>query len=717
MPILNGAPQNLKLGVLDNSGTTVFPSNDPLPKLFMPLVFFYAEKGTTAKIPTTGAKLVHMYGANSFDPKSSYYNHASKLVEVLFGGGQSAIMSKRIVPSDAADPSDFTLWIDILPLTFQACERNSDGAPVMNGETCVIDADGPNIDGYMIKYILSNSQNVVGDPGYGAHASKTGTMDDGSGGASTMYPLFDFKASEKGSHYNNLGIAIKSLTSDEIAADYIDVTKALPYALKLFERPDENSTGVVRKNLFSSTSSTFTLKDGVLDPYTEKNFNLSDIFPGNWYNEKNVLKPLVYNEFEAPYVYKENIASVVDMFITSEESYVSETPTTWHDGEDAATITWFDFTTEDSELLIEEQGYLFNIFTLKSSTGVPYFSVRFDTDTEVPPPMGSEVNINEDSVLYMGGGDDGTMNNTNFETAVVEEMTKYLDPNSEVMNYAINNETCVINSGFTLTTAKELSNIIAIRKNTNVFFGTHDEALGTAYATLESERAIAVSLSTRLKLSPESEFFGTSVARGTIIGGSGVFRDGSINKRSSNVYDFALKLARFCGNAENKFRSQYRFDGGENAIIEDLVDIQPSFVPDGIKPLLWDEGLNYPEPMERNIYFYPAYQTVYGNDTSVLNAPLMAIAIAYLNTVAEEAWRNFTGFMGSKAQLADGIVAYVNKKTANAFTGYFEVTPSVEFTEEDIERGYSWTLVIKIKGNVMPTVQTTRIEAYRFDNA
>lgn len=712
--IYSASPKNEKLGTLDVDGTVIRPSAKSVPKLHNPLVFTFAAKGTDKKVQNTGPEALLMYGSDTFDVTKPYYKHTTNLMEVMFGAGQASMAMKRIIPSDANDEAEFTLWIDILPLTYQACERNSDGAPVMDGETCLINAGAGTIDGYMIKYIVSDNT-VAGDPGFGLRVSKTGTMDDGSGGTSTMYPLMDFKAANKGAAYNNLAIAIESLTNDEILSEYIDTAKVLPYRLKIFERTNSESTGVIKATLTGSVGSIFTLNDTVLDPYTKRKFNIGTVFPSGWYNETDVLKPLVYNDFVAPHIYKANIATVIDMFITSEAQYVSSTPSTWYDGLDAATSSWFDFTTDVDADLIANEGYLFNIFSLKSSTGVPYFSVRFETDTAVPSAMGKEVNVNGSSPIYMSNGSDGTLSNAEFEAGVTAYMAKYLDESSEVMNYATNVENIIYDSGFTSDTKTTLANIIAIRMNTNAIFGTHDDQLGTSYLTLDSERAIATNLMTRLSLFPESSYFGTSVVRGTIIGGSGMFRDGSIENRVSNVFDFAKKLARFAGNLENKFRTNFAFDGGKNAVIEDLIDIEPSFIPETIKPTLWNDGLNWPEPYDRVQYHYTAYQTVYELDTSVLNSPIVSIAIAYLQTIAEEAWRNYTGANISQAQLSDAIIGYVNKNTSQNFGGYIEVTPTVKFTEADNERGYSWTLVIKLRANTIKTVQTTQIEASRFE--
>ena len=92
------------------------------------------------------------------------------------------------------------------------------------------------------------------------------------------------------------------------------------------------------------------------------------------------------------------------------------------------------------------------------------------------------------------------------------------------------------------------------------------------------------------------------------------------------------------------------------------------------------------------------------------------MAICTLNKIAAEAWRNFTGSSDlTRAQLADAVVAFVNGRVANKFDGRFVIVPEVEFTEADLQRGYSWNLVTKIYSNNLMSVMLTRVEAYRLN--
>jgi hypothetical protein len=112
--------------------------------------------------------------------------------------------------------------------------------------------------------------------------------------------------------------------------------------------------------------------------------------------------------------------------------------------------------------------------------------------------------------------------------------------------------------------------------------------------------------------------------------------------------------------------------------------------------------------------FFPALQTVYENDTSVLNSFFTAVAISYLNKVQHAAWREFTGSMSlTDAQLEEQVNNFVSAAVKDKFDNKFVIVPNATVTEFDALRGYSWTLPIKIYSPNMKTVMTAFTQAYR----
>ena len=129
----------------------------------------------------------------------------------------------------------------------------------------------------------------------------------------------------------------------------------------------------------------------------------------------------------------------------------------------------------------------------------------------------------------------------------------------------------------------------------------------------------------------------------------------------------------------------------------------------------WETQVNWAQPANRREYFFPAIQTIYPYDDSVLNGFFNTAVILDLNTIADKTWRMFSGnSRDSKEVLRDRIINYYNSQTAGRYdNSVAAIVPDVVFTEEDEIRGYSWTLNVSIYANVAKTVQTVAIFAYR----
>jgi len=715
MNILNASPQAILLGTDDKSARIVTPEREPIPQ-HLPKFYLFTEKGTTDPMLVGGAKMLATYGAASFDKLSPYYNHAT-LFSTTIAGEANVQMVQRVIPDDANPEANFTLYLDIVADKVPNYLRNSDGGIVtdVNTGAYVVDPATPEIDGHRIKFIKEYTPTGLT---LGSNLSKTGHMVNADGDNSTMYPILDIKAKYRGGYYNNVGISIESMPQITIPSTVISKAKILPYKFKLYTRVDDKTTAVVQKSLYGEEGVMFSLKEDAINPVTENGFDLDAIFPEEWSNETNVLLPLKYSDYEDVHVYYDNVKALLTAIMNQEKLYVTDIPTTWNDGLDSDTLSWFDFTTADLTELQDNEINLIDIFSAHSSKYIKYFTLHHDEETTVTSTATmKEVQIGANTPLFLEGGSNGTMDNANYETLVVREMAKYLDTDSEVMEMAINVESIIYDSGFTLATKKELCNFIAFRKDTMVMLTTHDASLGNYILPLSDERAIGVNLKTRLQLTPESDYFGTKVMRGVIVPGTGLLNDDSLKYRVPQLLEIAKKSAAYMGASTGNWKHVNMFDRAPGSIVKTLKDLQPSFIPAGVKPALWQAGLVWTQPFDRRQYFFPGIQTVYENDTSVLNSYFTVMAICTLNKIAAEAWRNFTGSSDlSQAQFADAVVSFVNNRVLGRFDDRFVIVPEVHFTEGDKQRGYSWTLVTKIYAHNMKTVMVSYVEAYRLEN-
>lgn len=712
--IKNASPQNVPLGTNDLSGRVVTPGPLEIPQHLIKS-FFFARKGTTKPMITSGGSMLLNYGSETFDINDKYYNHSTRFM--LGAAAHGSVMAQRVVPDDAGVNSNIVVYLDIVSDDVPNYVRTSTGEYVLdaNGDP-VVDSTNTTIRGYKVNLVseVMTAPNYVFGTATSTTGSLTGTNEDGVSINSTRYPILELKAKYKGEYYNNIGVSIEKLLNEDIDDRIIDANKALPFRLSLFERPDSDSTPVRIKSLYGEPSVMFSFKEKAINPLTGARYDLEAVFDNNWYNETNPLLPLKYNDYEAIKLYRDNLELVTGLVMATESQYITDVDQTWSDGLTANTASWFDFTKTDTELLNDpEELYLLDIFNGKSSKNINYFTVIMDNNVNLPASL-KLVTFSANTPIFLGGGSDGTLSNDMFETLVVREMQKYLDPDSEVMDMAINVESVMYDSGYTLETKKELCNFIAVRKDTAVVMGTHDASLGESTLPLSDARAIAVALKTRLKLTPESTYFGTSVMRGILVAGAGNMPDNSTKDFIPETYSILIKSSKMMGAGNGKWKAVELFDKAPKSVITELVNIQPRFIPSGIKPTLWNDGIVWAQPYDMTQYHFPAIQTVYEDDTSVLNSWFTVAAICTLQKVADWAWRNFTGSVDlTKAEFAQAVVDFVNLNIKDRFADMFVIIPEVVFTNADDQRGYSYNLVISIYANNMKTVQVTTIEARR----
>ena len=179
--------------------------------------------------------------------------------------------------------------------------------------------------------------------------------------------------------------------------------------------------------------------------------------------------------------------------------------------------------------------------------------------------------------------------------------------------------------------------------------------------------------------------------------------------------DLAYKAARMMGGT--KWNKNLIFDAGGKNTIKDYKDIQPSFVPGGIVADLWNIGLIWPDSYDRETYFFPAMQSVYDNDTSVMNNFYAGIALTVDVLVTDSVWRQFTGTTSMKtAEFLSAVEDKANEKLNGIFDGVITASAKATVTDFDEAKGFSYTLATKLGGNVMKTVQTHHTEMWNNDD-
>jgi hypothetical protein len=488
---------------------------------------------------------------------------------------------------------------------------------------------------------------------------------------------------------------------------------AYPYYISVIRKPDVNTSPNIQTTIFGDTRTMVTFKPKVTDPLTNANMYIGDVFIDAYQNLTNLAFPLTYGDFDTLYVYNANIDTVLTQFFESELPYFDIES---------------DFRLGSGATYDVSQRHLFNFVSLTDSNNIPYQSVIFTNDA-------TSLQLGPLSNLYASNGTDGTMllsdntiDNQAFANLVTAAMQAYTDPNNEVQDKAINVESIFYDTGFPISTKQALCNAIAIRNDTFVVLSTYTAPLpirsapgSNLYITgsevlmdSSQEFSIATSLLTFLQNYPESDYFGTPVMRGMVIGRSGRLMNSNYLPRLPLSLDRAIKAAIYMGASNGVWTSGANFDSAPGSIVDTMYDISITWVPASVRNANWDIGLNWVQAYDRRSFFFPALKTVYDNDTSVLNSFFTAMAICQINKIVDAAWRDFSGASHlSNAQLAQRVNDYITSAVQNKFDNRFTIKPAAYFTNDDVLRGFSITVPVSIYANNMVTVMTTYVKAFR----
>ncbi len=702
--IYNAAPMVINLGTEDLSTVQLPIEPEAFPQ-HCPKFYLYTKKGPVTPQLVGSAHAAQLYGTESFMIGKQWFNYNTALYNEIAATGNKCML-QRLQPVDAGPAANITFWLDVLPVTVNITQRNSDGSIAVDSSGNPI-TTGQTASGYQVKWVVTSSSNqdyVIGEQvitaGNQISSGSTvtpnasdyviGSVATSGEGTSTRYPIVEFQTSSFGNWGNNVGIQIFAGTQSSlnfpVPATLLKSTLVYPYYIQIQERPNSNTSPSVVPTILGSNNNLFSFLPNTINPLTGANMYLQDQFVGWYNNTSNPNFPRVYGPLNQVYVYTDNIQTLLQMFYQAEIPFINQ---------------WSDFNGSP-----DEYG-LFNFVSGVSSQNVPYQTYFFADDTD-------SAYLNSSTINYCGGSSDGTMNDTLFAGLVAQEMANYLDPENPVQDLATNVESIIYDSGFPLSTKQALCNFIAVRPDTFVVLGTYEA--NTPPPTADEEYATAIALSTQLQMFPESEYFGTPVMRGAIVGRCGKLVNSQYNKYVPLTFEWAKKAATYMGASDYKWKTGFNFDGAPGSIITSMKDINITFVPPAAKNIDWSVGLNWVQAFDRRSLFFPAFKTVYNNDTSVDTSFITVMAVCTLNKIQHEAWRTFSGESYlTNAQLITRTNDFITQSTNGIFDNRFIVVPNTFISDMDNIRGYSWHINTKLYADNMKTVAISYVTTYRMD--
>lgn len=687
--ILNAAPMTRLLGTQDMSTRPPVAEAEALPQ-HLPKFYIYAEQGPTAPQLVVGASRTAMYGANSFDERQPYATHQTVLANRVDAQGNAG-MYERLQPDDAAPPATIRLMLDVLPCKVPVYQRNSDGSIVLdaNGNPATT---GQSVQGFKAKWIAKEVELAEdGSSTFGQATQEAGDqVDTDSSTQSKRFPFGDFEISSFGKHGNNKGLRLSAPTtksSTPMDTTLMSVVGAFPIRLACVARPDPNTTASVVTTLAAEQYIDAVLKPNTIDQNDALAY-VGDKFIQAYSNTTDPQYPAVYGPFGRMHIYDDVVEQLLQSF------YEAEFP---------VADAFSDFTGADGE------HFLFNMIGGVSSQGVPYTTFQLITSG------GQAVRLSENSTIFAQGGTDGTMNEDLFAKLVAVKVADYADQNSYLMDTAKYPESIIYDSGFPLETKKALCQFIAERKDTFVVLSTH--TVGQPPLTASQESALAVALRTRLQMYPESEYFGTPVVRGMIVGRCGTLTGSLYRKKLPLTVQVAARAAAYMGAGNGQWKLGFAFDEAPLNQVSMFTDINVTFTPVTVRNKDWANGLVWVESYDRRSVYFPALHTVYDNDTSVLTGFFTAMACVQLQKVGDRSRREFSGNSKlTNAQLIEKVNKFIDDNTSGRFDGRFIIKPVTTITSADAQRGFSWTTAIQIYAPNMKTVGTLSVEAYRIED-
>ncbi len=701
--IINAAPRPVLRGIKDSSGRA--PVNEPdLIPTHLPHVYVFAERGPTLPQLVSGDSMIRMYGKPTFDYRKKYATHQTVMANMV-NAEANRMMVQRLVPAGANPAATMRLSVDVsCGEDIEVFSRNPDGS-------FLIDADGAKvptgdiIQGCKIRWLVGPTIAPAddgrllesGDPrlnesgisriletSVGQGAASVGFMTNPTGIQSTIYPIMDLEASSFGDWGNRLGVKLSAPTINSTFpadAETIEEQKAYLFRIQLTERNETNSSSKVLETLFGEQFVDFTFKRGVINPRTETELHIDRAVVPAYGQDGSAGQPEIIPAINKIHVYESNL----DQVLTNIQ--LKEAP--------------FGIISDK-----EEDKHLVNIFGAHDHNGIPYESIR------VMGPADDGILLGESSTHYLQGGYDGVMSFDNYDKAVQHQLLNYGDLEAKLMDSAFYPQSVIYDTGFTLATKKAMFVPMGRRKDLYVVVTPQDAS--QPQNTPSEETSIAVALRTAARMYPESVVYGTSTCRAIVMGHSGELLQSTYTGLLPITVEFAQKCAAYMGAGTGFWKNSKKFDSPPNNQVKLFKNVNAEWLSSNARSKQWDAGLVWVQNYDRRSLFFPAVQTVYDDDSSVLNSAANMMIVVELEKIAERVWRDLTGISyltpGQFIERSDNLI---DAEARGKFDGRAIIVPETHYTQVDDQRGYSWSCNIHMYAPNMKTVGSFTIVAHR----
>lgn len=716
---MKATPRAILKGIRDESTRQLPIEPLQLPQ-HLPVMFLMTEKSEAINI-VGGVAAREIYGDKTFDKMSDYYNHQTVGANLCLKAPNQIMVIPVKMPNSTRASIRIAAEVvaatvndkNVTRVIWHATKIETPSMPAFGNAAIVAD------------YRSGETQSQISGDKLGVLIDKETQTEYHT--PSAFIPIIDLQVEARGEYGNQYGISIdapneKSDTPTDIAlAKHL---KAFIYRLSLYnKRSATGSPNYIYTN-FSNSETEFVLKPETVNPNTNIDLSFMEVLAESYSDYENLDKPPLHGPFPRVAVYQENIEQLAIML----GAPYQVTGTNSSGGNKEFTIPGIYNTLQEAT----DKAYLINIFTGVSIDGEKYETM----DLSASRKFGG-VRFGKDSVIYAQGGSDGfpmllgTVDKLKtleiYDTAVRDWCDSFneLTPLYDSAKYPFS---CLWDTGFSINTKKSLMKPTGQHKRIWSTIGTHavadyvDSNAKTGWRwcnalTAQEEVAVGMLLQAYGLLIPESEEFGTPTVRIAICSRSGTMVDKSYRGRLPLTLEVLNKVAKYCGAGNGVWNSNEAFDVNPNNVVELFQDINVTYQSANVYNKSWDAGLMWVQSFDTKHAFFPAFRTIYPNDTSVLTSYINMIACCYIERVCEIVWRRLVGNgKMTDDQFIEASDKMIEEELVGKFDGRYRIVPRTYYTTADKLAGFSWSVDIEFYANNMISVGKFTVIARRMSD-
>lgn len=699
--INDSTARNEHLGTKDEGGRQVFPLRRE-EKLWKPKIYGFTSKGDPTKtFEVTGGEFREIFGRETLDPRSKYFNHPLFLANKIFKNAGEIVFKKMNVPAKRIpDPinadefifdettkshsAGFTLYALVSDTNIPNYERDVTGKIIVPK---VVVTGAPTVAGHEISFVLGN-HSISCNSG---NVTIEQEILDGitlNGQDATLYPLFSVESKGENKYYNDIGITLKALIGPDNDFDVMEKIKAFQLGMSIVSKELGSVSGL--KNVLGLRDVKPTFRPFSINPRTNTLMTVDDLIPKKWENIVNINLPLISAPIKDIRIH-DGFKALVNKLAATELAYL-----TANNLKDL-------FAMGNDEWEEDDRDYAYNWISIKDPVNeneymtaviAPAPTVDFSTVEAICNFGGLRVvDISDNTPIYMQGGADGAIEDLELlEQALLMEIAEYGDRDSVVQSIPLNTENVFVDSGFSLDTKLKLPIIQMHRQDIELILATYEfDKEDKNGIDIAKDITIAAVLRNAISLTPESAEYNTPTSRGQIVQGCGKDADEIYPYLIPNTLELASQSSLYMGGKE--WKGRYSFGGRPGSDFKALTDIRPPEMPFSIRSKLHNTGVMYAEVEDRGTWFFPTYQGIYLDPTSPLASYHVNMANTYFVKLHHSMWRKYTGRMDlSEGELKQLIEADMRTfLSLEKFNNVFEaLIPEVFFLPFDAEVGHIW---------------------------